>query len=183
MEKILNVLVLILRILPLKTRYLLYEINTSTNLKFQILIRYLVVKSILKKSGKKLYIGKNITLKNIEGCSFGDNVSIHDLSYIDGYGGINIGNNVSIAHSSSILSSSHSWNDKTKPIKYNPIISGGVTICDDVWIGCGVRILLNVNIGSHTIIGAGSVVNKNIENNWVVAGVPVKYIKKIGVMN
>lgn len=183
MEKTLNVFVLILRILPLKFRYFIYELNTSTNIKIQVLIRYLVVKSILKKSGKKLYIGKNVTLKNIEGCSFGHNVSIHDLSYIDGYGGITIGDNVSIAHSSSILSSSHTWNDNNTPIKYNPIIYGSVTICNDVWVGCGVRILFNVHIGSHTIIGAGSVVNKNIEKNWIVAGVPAEYKKKIGVIN
>lgn len=165
--------------MPLKFKYLLYELNSSTNLKFHIAIRHLVVRSILKKSGKKLYIGKHVTLKNIERCSFGDNVSIHDLSYIDGYGSITIGNNVSIAHSSSILSSSHTWNDLTKPIKYNPITKGSVTINNDVWIGCGVRILNNVHIGSHTIIAAGSVVNKNVDKGWLGAGVPVVLKRKI----
>ncbi|MDT0695299.1 acyltransferase [Mammaliicoccus sciuri] len=179
MEKTLNIFVFILRILPLKVRYFIYELNTSTNIKLQILIRYLVVKSILKKSGKKLYIGKNVTLKNIEECSFGDNVSIHDLSYIDGYGSIKIGDNVSVAHSCSIISSSHTWDDPAKPIKYNPISKGSVTINSDVWIGCGVRILNNVQIGSHTIIAAGSVVNKNIDKGWLAAGVPVGLKKKI----
>lgn len=163
----------------MQLRYTLYELSTATNFKFQIAIRHLVVKSILKKSGKKLYIGKHVTLKNIEGCSFGDNVSIHDLSYIDGYGSIKIGDNVSVAHSCSIISSSHTWGDPTKPIKYNPVSKGNVTINSDVWIGCGVRILNNVQIGSHTIIAAGSVVNKNIDNGWLAAGVPVALKKKI----
>ncbi len=69
---------------------------------------------------------------------------------------------ISIAHSSSILSSSHTWNDLTKPIKYNPITKGSVTINNNARISCGVRILNNVHIGSHTIITARSAVNENV---------------------
>ena len=43
----------------------------------------------------------------------------------------------------------------------------------------GVKILKGVNIGDNTVIGAGSVVTKNIPNNSVAVGVPAKVIKKI----
>ena len=43
-------------------------------------------------------------------------------------------------------------------------------------IGSGTKILLNVRIGSNVIIGAGSIVTKDIPDNCVAAGVPCKVI-------
>lgn len=50
---------------------------------------------------------------------------------------------------------------------------------DNVWIGANVSVLPGVSIGSNTIIGAGSVVNKDIPDGVIVAGVPCKVICKI----
>lgn len=47
---------------------------------------------------------------------------------------------------------------------------------DNVFIGAGTRILYNTRIGSNVIIGADSLVNKDIPDNSVYAGVPAKYI-------
>ena len=56
---------------------------------------------------------------------------------------------------------------------------GGVTIEDDVFIGTGVIILDGVTIGTHSVIGAGSVVTKNILPYSVAAGNPAKVIYKL----
>ena len=50
-------------------------------------------------------------------------------------------------------------------------------IGDDVWIGTNVIILPGVNIGSHCIIGAGSVVTKDVPDYAIVGGVPAKVIR------
>ena len=47
---------------------------------------------------------------------------------------------------------------------------------DNVFIGSGTRILYNTRIGSNVIIGSGSLVNKDIPDNSVYAGVPARYI-------
>ena len=53
-----------------------------------------------------------------------------------------------------------------------------VTIGDDVWIGAGTTILKGVKIGNGAVIGANSLVNKNIPDNQIWAGNPVKYLKE-----
>ena len=47
---------------------------------------------------------------------------------------------------------------------------------DNVFIGSGTRILYNTRIGSNVIIGSGSLVNKDVPDNSVYAGVPARYI-------
>ncbi|MFM6647643.1 MAG: DapH/DapD/GlmU-related protein [Microcystis panniformis] len=54
----------------------------------------------------------------------------------------------------------------------------GIVIEDDVWIGCGCKILDGINIGKSSVIGAGSVLTKDVEPYSVVVGVPGKVIKK-----
>ena len=54
-----------------------------------------------------------------------------------------------------------------------------ITVGDNVWIGTNVFVLPGVTIGNNTIIGAGSVVNKNIPDGVIAAGNPCKIIRKI----
>ena len=53
------------------------------------------------------------------------------------------------------------------------------TIGNDVYISAGARIIGNIHVGNNVIIGANAVVNKNVEDNCIVAGVPTKVIRKI----
>lgn len=53
------------------------------------------------------------------------------------------------------------------------------TIGNDVYISAGVRIIGNIHVGNNVIIGANAVVNKDIEDNCIVAGVPAKVIRKV----
>ena len=54
-----------------------------------------------------------------------------------------------------------------------------VTIGDDVWIGGNVAILPGVTVGSNVVIGAGSVVTKDIPSGVVAAGNPCRAIRPI----
>ena len=53
-----------------------------------------------------------------------------------------------------------------------------MTIADDVWIGGNVVILAGISIGEHAVIGAGSVVTKDVPPYSVVVGNPAKIVKK-----
>ena len=53
------------------------------------------------------------------------------------------------------------------------------TIGNDVYISAGARIVGKIHVGNNVIIGANAVVNKDIEDNSIVAGVPAKVIRKI----
>lgn len=142
-------------------------------------IRYCIVKNLCASAGQKVIIGSNVTIKNWRGITIGNNVSIHDGSYIDGYGGITIGNDVSIAHHCSLLSTSHTWADAGRPIRLNPVESRPLVIGNNVWIGCGVRILAGIEISDNVIIGAGSLVTKNLKQNGIYIGSPARFYKPV----
>lgn len=54
-----------------------------------------------------------------------------------------------------------------------------ITIGNNVWIGMGAKILEGVHIGDNAVVAAGTVVNKNVPANSVVAGVPARVIKSM----
>lgn len=176
-EFILNAFTYVLSKCNKKVPYKILNMVYSKRGKISIGIRYICIKSLALKCGKNVRVNSNVVLKNIEKMEFGNNVSIHEFCYIDAEGGINIGNDVSIAHSSSILSSNHGMKISNIPIKYQDMILKSVTIENDIWIGAGVRILAGVTIESGCIIAAGSVLTKNAYKNKIYGGVPGKLIK------
>lgn len=54
-----------------------------------------------------------------------------------------------------------------------------ISVGDNVWFGAGVKVLPGVRIGSHSVIAAGSVVNRDVADHVLVAGVPGKVIRKL----
>lgn len=84
---------------------------------------------------------------------------------------IKIGNDVRLSNRVQIIAHDFS------PMHYTGYARfGKVVIGDRVWVGAGATILMNVHIGNDVIIGAGSLVNKDIPDGVVVAGVPAKVI-------
>lgn len=93
---------------------------------------------------------------------------------------IKLGNNVRIASNVTFVT-----HDITHVmLNSNPMLKGNefkekigcIEIHDNVFIGAGTTIFYGVSIGSNVIIGAGSLVNKDIPSNSVVGGVPAKVI-------
>jgi acetyltransferase-like isoleucine patch superfamily enzyme len=176
---LLNILTAVVKLFPGKVQRILFIAFKHTPGKIGLGLRYILFKQLSKECGDNVAIFPNVVLLSIDKISVGDNLSIHPNCYVNAYGGLEIGDNVSIAHSSSILTSNHTWEDKGTPIKYNPISMNPVSIVDDVWIGCGVRILGGIKVESRTIIAAGAVVNKNVKRKTLIGGVPAKVIKNI----
>ena len=56
-------------------------------------------------------------------------------------------------------------------------ISGEVLVCENVYIGTGVKVINQVEIGRKTIVGAGAVVSKSLPENCTAVGIPAKPIK------
>lgn len=115
--------------------------------------------------------------------SIGNNVKfLYDI-HIGCINKITIGDNCLFA--SRIYISDHNHGDTTAemlkitPVK-RPIMSKGeIVIHENVWVGEGAAILGGVTIGKNSIIATNAVVNKDVPENSVVAGVPAKVIKTI----
>ena len=95
---------------------------------------------------------------------------------------VTIGNNVKIGGSVKIYDTDfHSTDYKERAMTNDPgIKSAPVTIGNDVFIGAHSIILKGVSIGDRSVIGAGSVVTKNVPSDEIWAGVPARFIKRLG---
>jgi acetyltransferase-like isoleucine patch superfamily enzyme len=100
------------------------------------------------------------------------------MCYVDATGGIAIGNDVSIAHGTSIMSTTHKYENIDIPIKDQGFNSSKTVIRNNVWIGAKATILSGILIESGSIVAANAVVTKDIAKNTVVGGVPAKIIKE-----
>ena len=128
-------------------------------------------------------MGENIWIEPPVRMAYGKNVHIGDSFYanfnlvlvddIDIY----IGNHVMIAPNVTITATGHPVHPELR--KNGTQFSIPVRIEDDVWIGANVVILPGVTIGKNSVIGAGSVVTKNIPDNVVAVGNPCRVLREI----
>lgn len=117
-----------------------------------------------------------LTPENLE---IGNDSSIGSNSEIFNSTKITIGDNVDIGSQLYINTDNHKFDDLSKPISKQGVISKEINIGSDIWIGARVTILSGVNIKDRTIIGAGSLVNKDLDSGYIYGGVPAKKIRKI----
>lgn len=178
-KPIIKVFVFVLSLLPKSMLKILLVWNRNVRGNLGIFIRYIIIKSIVPSTGDNVAIDPGVIILNPEYLKLGSNISINPNCYIEAMGGCRIGNNVSIATGTIIITTSHTWDDKSIPIKYNPVIHKPVEIYDDVWIGCGVRIIGECEINSRSIVAAGAVVKGVVPSNTIVGGVPAHIIKRI----
>jgi len=121
-------------------------------------------------------IGENVRIKHPENLVIGDGVCINDDVWINAVGGVTIGNNVLIGPKVVIHSANHKFSNPEIPITEQGHTLKPVVIKDDVWIGASTVILAGVTIGEGAVVGAGSLVNKDVEPYTVVAGNPARVI-------
>ena len=93
-------------------------------------------------------------------------------------GPVTIGNEVMLAQNIVISGLNHGYEDVTISPRQQKEVCKQIIIADDVWIGSNVVITAGVTLGKHCIIGAGSVVTKDIPEFAVAVGNPAKVIKK-----
>jgi maltose O-acetyltransferase len=128
------------------------------------------------------YCGKNVNIERKANFGKGTGIRIGDNSGLgvncSVRGPLDMGANIMMGPDVIILTSVHNTVNTDIPMNQQGFLPNQkVTIGDDVWIGTRVIILPGVNIGKGSIIGAGSVVTKDVPDYAVVAGVPAKVIK------
>lgn len=164
-------------------------------------IRSLAYKSLFKSVKGSFHIDVGVTILGFENIKLGNNVTFMKNSYIyanengiielgDNFslnsnsqlgassGKIIIGNNCIIASNCVLRASNHVFERTDINIIEQGHSYGEIIIGNDVWIASNCVITPNTNIGNSSIIGAGSVVTKDVEDNAIVCGVPAKLIKK-----
>lgn len=166
-----------------KARELTTKYNTSTPT--ELTLRNNILEKLFKSLGKNAYIEPPFI------CDYGSQIEWGENSYANfncvilDSASVKIGNNVMLGPNVNIYTATHS----IYPSLRNDIQKEGleslityakpVVIEDGVWIGGSSIILPGIKIGANSVIGAGSVVTKDIPANVVAVGNPCKVIKSI----
>jgi acetyltransferase-like isoleucine patch superfamily enzyme len=138
------------------------------------LYRYYKLKKQLKNCGQGVDFQFPIVIKNAEFVEIGNGVVINSFVHVWGGGGLKIGNRVLIGSHTALVTETHDYIAKNM---YHSLIKAPILIEDEVWLGAHVIVFPGVTIGRGAVIGAGSVVNKNVSPGEIVAGVPARTIK------
>lgn len=157
-----------------RTRKILHRLNTVDPSDFDEIGR--LVKELFGKSDKAFvnppfYCDYGFHIETGKNFFANYNCTIIDVARVT------IGDNCQFAPNVSIYTAGHPVHPDSRNSLYEYGI--GVSIGDNVWIGGSTVILPGVHIGSNTVIGAGSVVTKDIPDWVVAAGNPCKVIRKI----
>lgn len=112
---------------------------------------------------------------------FGRHITIGERAFVNAdcffvdLGGITIDDDALIAPRVTILSVNHD----PDPIARRSVITAGVHIGCNAWIGAGATICPGVTVGENAVVGAGSVVTKDVAPNTVVGGIPAKHLRDL----
>ena len=130
------------------------------------------------KSNCWLNCSSSLNKQNHLSLLIGNNVYIGRDCQINAWSRIIIEDNVMIADRVLITDADHTYSDTHVPIKNQPIYSKGeILISEGCWIGVNSVIMPNVRIGKNAVVGANSVVTRDVPDFTVVAGAPAKIIK------
>lgn len=159
-----------------KARTLCYEFNKLHPNKLET-EGVNIIKELFNKTGKKFWIEAPIR------CDYGYNIEIGENFYCNynctilDVNKVVFGNNVFIGPNCSFYTALHPLDagERNEGLEY----AKPITIGDNVWFGGSVTVLPGVTIGSNSVIGAGSVVTKDIPEGVVAVGNPCKVIREI----
>ena len=162
-----------------KWHVLQHKVSNLSASTFNSTIRTLFYEITMKDNCKgKFYCLPNVCFNFPLRIKIGYNVFINRNVNIVARDDIIIGDNVMIGPNTVINSGTHIFTNKNELIRNQGHRKAPIIIEDDVFIGGNCFILPGVKIGEGSVVGAGSIVTKNVEPFTVVVGNPARIIKR-----
>lgn len=148
------------------------ELGSNISIKYKSRIRSRSHNSIIK-IGNDVKIRESVEI-NAKGrlVDIGDFCFIAKNCWIGGSGCVKVGSNSMIGIGAILVASDHDYNNIAKPYYSNSEIPKNITIGENVWIGAGVVVLGETNIGNGSVVSAGAVVKGNYPKNSLIVGIP-----------
>lgn len=130
-----------------------------------------------KRVGEGCYFLDQIVWLNGNEIEMGDGVGFNFGCYVNGYGGLTIGDRTAFGPYVMIHTANHVMDDPDVPVLAQGSVKEPIHIGRACWIGMGACILPGVTIGDFAVIGAGSVVTKDVPAYAIAAGNPCRVIR------
>ncbi|PZU14859.1 MAG: transferase [Chryseobacterium sp.] len=150
--------------------------------KFLSTTRFFFLKNIILRFcgisvGENSKVVGPIEMGTVATLAIGSNTWIGSGLKIYGNGNVIIGDNCDLAPDIAFVTGSHEIGDEKR--RAGEGISFNIEIDNGCWIGARVTIAGNIKINTGSIVGTSALVNKDVFENTIVAGVPAKIIKKL----
>lgn len=139
-------------------------------------LRGTLVTPCFKSVGKNFQLASTAMVIGTHNIEIGDDVYIAHNTWVQGRGGLTIGNGVMLAPQVIVVTTQHTKVNGS--YRFGPSLINPVTIGDGTWVGAGAQILPGTQIGKGCLCAAGAIVNKSFSDNNLIAGVPAKAIGK-----
>lgn len=144
--------------------------------RFGYWLRRRLCTNIFLNCGEKIIIKRNAYFGNGSGIIIGHNSQLGEDCVVPR--DLVIGNDVIMGPQVIIYAISHEFSSLDKPIRLQGATPRKTPVIgDDVWIGARVVIMPGVRIGSHAVIGTGSIVTRDVPKFAVAAGIPARIIR------
>jgi len=111
--------------------------------------------------------------------SIGERLYVNQYTRIIAHEGITIGKNVTIGQQVTILDHDHRYTYVGDDLQLDGYVTAPITIGNNVWIADKATVLKGVTIGDNVVVGANTLVHKDVPPNCVVGGVPFKILKQL----
>ena len=142
----------------------------ADNIEFALRFRAMLAGHLFADVGEDVRLFKGITMTYGHNISVGDNTVIHDDVHLDDRGQLTIGSRVSMADNTHVYSHDHDLVDQTEITNYHTILD------DDVRCGYDSMIRAGVRVGENAMVGAKSILQRDVPAHHVAVGTPAKSI-------
>lgn len=139
-------------------------------------MNYRTWKPRLKHFGKDVKLHGWIEVSDPQNVSIGDGTSLHS-AYIQGTGGVTIGDYVHFGPNLTIYSANHRFEGADALPYDDKVVKKPVNIANYAWLGANVSVVPGVTVGEGAIAALGSVITKDVPPLAIVGGNPAKIIK------
>ena len=158
-------------------KYVLYRIFSSIQRRYSKFMEA-GTNIFLTQFGSQGRVAHNTDLRHPE------HIFIGGGSYVNGgmlaaseHARIVIGRDCMVSYNVHMRTDMHVHDRVDIPMSRQGHVEADIVIGDDVWVGYGAQVMAGVTIGSHSIIGAGAVVTRDVPEYAVAVGVPARVIK------